>query len=53
MDSTLKAVLNRIAIDRPKTFSWLKVEEKESITRICRFIGDIISYNTKKEKKRW
>jgi len=46
MNSALKKILNKVVIDNPRDFKGLKPQEKESVLRICRYIGNIIGYDT-------
>lgn len=46
MNRDLRKIMNKIVIDRPKKFSKLPAGERSSILRICRYIGDILGYDS-------
>ena len=46
MNKTLKNILKRVIVDNLGGFNRLKPQEKESVLRICRYIGDLIGYDT-------
>ena len=46
MNRDLKKIMDKIKIDKEKDFSNLPLEERLSILRICRYIGDILGYDS-------
>ncbi len=46
MNRELRKIMDKIVIDNPKKFSKLPAKEKSSILRICRYIGDILGYDS-------
>ena len=46
MNRDLRKIMNQIVIDRPIKFSRLPAEERSSILRIYRYIGDILGYDS-------
>ncbi|GAH60435.1 unnamed protein product [marine sediment metagenome] len=46
MNRDLRNIMIKIVIDRPKKFLMLPAEERSSILRICRYIGDILGYES-------
>ena len=46
MNRDLRKIMNKIVLDRPKKFLNLPAEERTSILRICRYIGDILGYDS-------
>ncbi len=46
MNRVLENIAKKVIIDNHKKFKGLKAPERESVLRICKYIGDLIGYDT-------